>query len=631
MTVLDKINAPQDLRIIKKGLLPELISEIRGEIIRTVSHNGGHLASSLGTVELAVALHYVYDAPRDKIVWDVGHQAYAHKILTGRRERFHTLRTHGGISGFPKRDESEYDAFGTGHSSTAISAALGLTVAGDMTKQGFKVVAVVGDGSLTGGLAFEGLQNAGHLGKDILVILNDNEMFISHRVGAFAGYLTKLLTAGALKKFETKIEVLAKRVHFWGAHMLRVAKRFKVLLSPGMLFEEMGFAYLGPVDGHDVFRLIDILTSIREMKGPVLLHVITKKGKGYAPAEHEPTRFHGIGSFNILTGESETSSKGISYTQVFNRTLVKLAHEDPKIVAITAAMQDGTGLDDFAREFPERFFDVGIAESHALTFAAGLAAEGLRPVCAIYSTFMQRGLDQIVHDISLQKLPVVLALDRAGIVGEDGATHHGAFDLSYLRFIPNLTIMAPADENDFQHMLKTALTLQGPSAIRYPRGEGQGVPMDAEMKALTPGESAVLKEGRDVYLLAIGAMVHPALRAAELLEAKDISAGVVNVRFIKPFDVGMLRSLQEKIPMLVTLEENARIGGLFSTVAELCTGSRTTVRSVGLPDIFIEHGHPRALREKYGLTPETIAASIEEWIRDNSNTLLSRIPAILIP
>jgi 1-deoxy-D-xylulose-5-phosphate synthase len=615
MTILDKINTPQDLRIIKKELLPDLIAEIRDEIIRTVSRTGGHLASSLGTVELAVALHYVYNAPKDKIIWDVGHQAYAHKLLTGRRERFRTLRTHGGISGFPKREESEYDAFGTGHSSTAISAALGFSAAADITKQDFKVVAVVGDGSLTGGLAFEGLQNAGHLGKDILVVLNDNEMFISHRVGAFAGYLAKLLTAGTIKKFEKRIELMAKRVHFWGAQILRVAKRFKVLLSPGMLFEEMGFAYLGPVDGHDVFRLIEILTAIKEMKGPILLHIVTKKGKGYQPAENEPTKFHGIGSFNILTGEPEASTKGISYTQVFNQSLVKLAKQDPKIVAITAAMQDGTGLGEFARQFPGRFFDVGIAESHALTFAAGLAAEGLRPVCAIYSTFVQRGLDQIIHDISLQKLPVVLALDRAGIVGEDGATHQGAFDLSFLRFIPNLTIMAPADENELQHMIKTAFSLDGPSAIRYPRGEGQGIDLDPEMKVLKTGKSFVIREGSDVYLLAIGTMVYPAMHAAEILAAKNVSAGVVNIRFIKPFDVDMLRDVRTKTTRLVTLEENALIGGLFSTVAELCSDSKTNILSIGFPDAFIEHGHPETLREKYGLTSEAIASRVLDWIR----------------
>ena len=513
MNILEKINGPEDLRVIKKELLPELAAEIRRKIIETTSTNGGHVAPSLGTVELTIALHYIFEAPKDKIIWDVGHQAYAHKIITGRAKTFSSLRTFGGISGFPRREESEFDPFGVGHSSTAISAALGFAVARDARGESHKVVAVIGDGSMTGGLAFEGLQNAGHLGADLLVILNDNEMFISHRVGALARYLTKLLTAGSLKRLEEKVETFFKRIHFWGSHVLRVAKRFKVLLFPGMLFEEMGFGYLGPVDGHDMEGLIEILGSVKDLKGPLLLHVITKKGKGYPPAEAEPTKFHGIGKFDAVTGETAAAGSVPTYTGVFSNTLVSLAGSDDRIMAITAAMPEGTGLDEFAKAFPQRFFDVGIAEGHALTFAAALAAAGMRPVCAIYSTFLQRSVDQIIHDIALQKLPVVLAIDRAGIVGEDGATHQGVFDLSFLRYIPGLTIMAPADENELQHMLKTALSLPGPSAVRYPRGTGTGIKLDSEMKTIPVGKAEIKKEGGDVTILAIGNMVQPSLVA----------------------------------------------------------------------------------------------------------------------
>ncbi|MEW6557973.1 MAG: 1-deoxy-D-xylulose-5-phosphate synthase, partial [Elusimicrobiota bacterium] len=474
MKILDKIDKPSDLRVIKKELLPQLADEIRELIVSSVSQTGGHLAPSLGTVELTIALHYVFESPKDKIVWDVGHQAYTHKIITGRREKFSRLRQINGISGFPKIEESEYDAFGAGHSSTAISAALGLAVARDMKNENYRVVAVVGDGALTGGLAYEGLLNAGHSGTDMLVILNDNEMFISYRVGAFAAYLTKLITGGLYSKLYKKVEKFLSRIHFWGSQIMRVAKRFRVLLFPGMLFEEMGFAYLGPIDGHDINKLIELLTKVKNLKGPILLHLITKKGKGYKPAENKPTEFHGIGKFDINTGNSITETKIPTYTQIFSQTLVKLAKQDEKIVAITAAMAEGTGLTEFQKEFPNRFFDVGIAEGHAVTFAAGLATGGYKPVVAIYSTFLQRAFDEIVHDVCLQKLPVVFAIDRAGIVGEDGATHQGAFDLSYLRMIPDLVIMAPSDENELQNMLKTALSLSQPAAIRYPRGCGVG-------------------------------------------------------------------------------------------------------------------------------------------------------------
>ncbi len=612
-TILDKINAPQDLRIIKKELLGQLSQEIREEIIQTVSQTGGHLASSLGAVEIAVALHYVYNSPTDKIIWDVGHQAYAHKLLTGRRNTFKTQRTFGGLSGFPKRTESEHDVFGTGHSSTSISAALGMAAARDMKGGDNKVVAVIGDGSMTSGLSFEGMQNVGHLGSDMLVVLNDNEMFISHRVGALAAYFAKLTTGGLFKNFEHRVEDFFKRMHFWGSQLLRVAKRFKVLLFPGMLFEEMGFSYLGPVDGHDVHALIEILSNVKKLKGPVLLHVITKKGKGYKPAESEPTKFHGVGRFNIITGEPE-AGKGGGFTKVFGSTLQRLARADERIVAVTAAMSEGTGLADFAKEFPKRTFDVGIAEGHALTFAAGLAADGIKPVVAIYSTFLQRSVDQIIHDIALQKLPVIMAIDRAGLVGEDGATHHGAFDLSYLRYVPDLAIMAPADENELQHMLFTAVGLNVPVAIRYPRGtSGSVTPMDKELKALPLGRAEVKVEGKDLYILAIGSTVVPCVEAAALLKNKGISAGVVNMRFAKPLDVPLIQKLARETGKLVVVEENSIIGGLYGAVCEQVAGGNTAVLPIALPDQFVEHGAQTLLRDKYGLTAEKIAFAVENW------------------
>ena len=616
MSLLDKIKEPSDLRVLDKTLLPELAKEIREELIQTVSKTGGHLASSLGAVEIALAMHFVYDSPKDKFIWDVGHQAYAHKLLSGRKDRFYTQRTYEGISGFPKIAESKHDAFGVGHSSTSISAALGFAVARDLSGSNEKVVAVIGDGSMTGGLAFEGLQNAGHIGSDMLVILNDNEMFISHRVGAIAGYFAKLLTAGSVKNVEKRIEQFFKRMHFWGAGVIKVAKRFKVLLFPGMLFEEMGFAYLGPVDGHDLFGLIDILSNIKKLKGPVLLHVITKKGKGYKPAEDAPTKFHGIGRFNIITGESEEKSKSaLSYTEVFSKTIVKLARENDKIIAITAAMPDGTGLSSFAKEFPKRFFDVGIAEAHALTFAAGLAAAGYKPVCAIYSTFMQRAYDQIIHDVALQNLNVVLAIDRAGLVGEDGPTHHGSFDLSYLRCVPNLTIMAPSNENELACMLKTAFEINGPVAIRYPRGSGVGVVVDENLKIMKVGVSEVLKDGSDVCFLAIGNMVEPTMRAAEILEKKNIKSTVINMRWLKPIDEKQVFSCAKKFKKIITVEDNSIVGGLYSAVSELTGLGVDGVLGIALPDSFVEHGDITSLRKKCGFNPESIAQSAEKFYR----------------
>lgn len=615
MKILDKINSPADLQLLKKEVLPELAKEIRELMISTVSQVGGHLAPSLGTVELTIAIHYVLNAPTDKIIWDVGHQAYTHKIITGRKDSFSTLRQTSGISGFPKIEESKFDAFGTGHSSTAISAALGFAVSRDLNGEDHKVVAIVGDGAMTGGLAYEGLLNAGLSGTDMLVILNDNEMFISHRVGAFAAYLTKFLTGGPYNRFYKKVEKFLSRTHFWGSRIMRVAKRFRVLLFPGMLFEEMGFAYLGPVNGHDIGKLIEILSNVKKLRGPVLLHVITKKGKGYSVAEDNPTAFHGIGKFNIITGDPVSDSKLPTYTQIFSQTLIKLARKDKKIIAITAAMADGTGLVEFQREFPERFFDVGIAEGHAVDFAAGLAASGYKPVVAIYSTFLQRALDEIIHDVCLQKLPVIFAIDRAGIVGEDGATHQGAFDLSYLRMVPNMVIMSPSNENDLQNMLKTAVSLNQPVAIRYPRGEISGVQLDIEPKILQIGKSEIVTDGKDIFIFAVGNMVNPSVAISKKFSSKRISCGVVNTRFVKPLDVDLIKTIVRKVKKIITVEENVISGGFGSAVCELLKDSNVKIHTIGLPDRFIEHGKQNEIREKYGLTEEKIHASIKEWLK----------------
>lgn len=615
MKILEKINNPKDLQMIRKEVLPELAEEIRELMISAVSQVGGHLAPSLGTVELTIAIHYVFNSPKDKILWDVGHQAYAHKIITARRDKFSTLRQTDGLSGFPKIAESEFDAFGTGHSSTAISAALGFAVARDLDGSSDKIVAVVGDGAMTGGLSYEGLLNAGHSGTDMLVILNDNEMFISRRVGALASYLTKLITGGLYKKFHKKVEEFLSRIHFWGSQIMRVAKRFRVLLFPGMLFEEMGFAYLGPVDGHDISKLIEILEKIKMLKGPILLHVITKKGKGYTPAENDATAFHGIGKFDITTGDPISSSKIPTYTKVFSQTLLKLAEKDEKIIAITAAMADGTGLVDFHKRFPRRFFDVGIAEGHAVDFAAGLAAAGYKPVVAIYSTFLQRALDEIIHDVCLQKLPVIFAVDRAGIVGEDGATHQGAFDLTYLRMVPNIVIMAPSDENELQHMLKTAVFLNQPVAIRYPRAQGLGVPLDEGLNVLTLGKSEIITEGKDIFIIAIGNMVNPAVKVSKMFSDEGISCGVVNARFVKPLDTDLIKNVAKKANKIITVEENVISGGFGNAVLELLKDSSVKIHTIGIPDKFIEHGKQDQIRERYSLTAETIHKNIKEWLK----------------
>lgn len=615
MKVLPSIQSPKDLRLIKKELLPTLCEELRSVIIETASKNGGHLGSSLGAVEIITALHYVFNTPEDKIVFDTGHQAYAHKLLTGRQKEFSTIRTHNGLSGFPKRHESEYDTFGVGHASTAISAALGMAIARDQKKENSKVIALVGDGCLTGGMAYEAMQNAGLLRTDLLVILNDNQMFISQRVGALGRALTKLLTARYVQLAEEKASNFLKRFDEFGNNAAKLAKRARSILFPGTLFEEMGFRYFGPVNGNDINAMLEVLESVKDVKGPVMLHVVTKKGKGYKPAEEKPTKFHGVGVFDVDTGDSIGKSNSITFTQAFSDALVKLAEKDPAITAITAAMPEGTGLDAFRDKFPSRYFDVGIAEEHAATFAAGLAAGGSKPIVALYSTFAQRCYDQILHDIALQKLPVVFALDRAGLVGEDGPTHHGVFDLSFLRDIPNLILAAPADENEVQHMLKTAFDAKAPFVLRYPRGAGFNVEMDAKPKRLEIGKGVWLKKGKDVNILAIGNRVHPALQAAEALEKKGIRCGVANMRFVHPLDTQLIDEALKLSRRIVTVEDNMLAGGFGSAVAEYLTDKQADFKllRLGIGDEFVEHGKVAQLFDQLGLNAEQITQHILKW------------------
>ena len=617
MKVLPSIQNPRDLRLIKKELLPTLCEELRQVIIDTASHNGGHLGSSLGAVEIITALHYVFNTPDDKIVFDTGHQAYAHKLLTGRQKEFATIRTQNGLSGFPKRTESEYDTFGAGHASTAISAALGLAIARDQRKEKNKVVAVVGDGCLTGGMAYEAMQNAGLLRTDMLVILNDNQMFISKRVGALGKALTKLLTTKYMQLAEEKATNFLKRFDELGNNAAKLAKRARSILFPGTLFEEMGFRYFGPVNGNDINEMIEVLENLKDVKGPVMLHVVTKKGKGYKPAEEKPTKFHGIGIFDVETGDSLGKSSALTFTKAFSDALLKLAEKDTSIAAITAAMPEGTGLDAFRDKFPSRYFDVGIAEEHAATFAAGLAAGGVKPIVALYSTFAQRCYDQILHDICLQKLPVVFALDRAGLVGEDGPTHHGVFDLSFLRDIPNLILAAPADENEMQHMLKTAFDAKAPFVLRYPRGTGFGVKLDDEPQDLPIGKGVWLKKGKDATILAIGNRVHPALAAAEALKKHKIDCGVVNMRFVKPLDTQIIDEALKVSKHLVTVEDNMLAGGFGSAVAQYLADKQANFKllRLGIGDEFVEHGKVANLFDKLGLNAGQMTDHILKWIK----------------
>ena len=621
--LLKQIHNPSDLRHLRPTDLPRLAQEIREEIIRTVSKVGGHLASSLGVVELTLALHYVFDTPRDRIVWDVGHQTYAHKLITGRQENFHTLRQSGGICGFPRREESAYDAFGTGHSGTSISAALGMAQARCLRGEDYKVIAVIGDGSMTAGEAFEGLNQAGAMDKNLIVVLNDNELSISPNVGALSSYLNRLMTGQFATHFREEIKNFLRKLPGIGGSALKWAKyaeeSFKGFFLPGLLFEELGFKYVGPLPGHTIDSLIENFRNIKQLRGPILVHVLTTKGKGYEPAEKDPVTFHGVGPFQPETGEIRNHQGGcLSYTEAFGKTMVKLAREIPCLVGITAAMPQGTGLDPFASEFPDRFFDVGIAEQHGITFAAGMAVEGFIPVVAIYSTFMQRAYDQILHDVCLQNLPVVLALDRGGIVGADGSTHQGLFDFSYLRHIPNLVVMAPKDENELQHMLKTATSCGRPVSLRYPRGNGWRGVLDEEIKELPVGKAEVLRTGKDVILLAIGSVVKDALEAASRLQEQGVAATVVNARFVKPLDAGLIVSLVAECRRLVTVEENALQGGFGSAVLELLEEKGITgiqIKRLGIPDVFVEHGAQDELRHKYGIDAEGIVRAAEELLR----------------
>lgn len=621
-SILDTIQGPQDLNNLSQTQMEKLAGEIRGLLIHTVALNGGHLAPNLGVVELTLALHKVFDSPRDKIVWDVGHQAYVHKILTGRRAEFATLRRIGGISGFPKRSESAHDIFGTGHSSTSISAAVGLAVARDLAGQKHHVVAVIGDGSLTGGQAFEALNHAGHIGANLTVILNDNEMSIARNVGAMSEYLSKLRTDPAYYRMKHDVEYLLKRIPAIGERVARTVERLKdglkYLVVPGMIFEELGFTYIGPIDGHNLPGLVDVMQKSRQMQGPVIIHVITRKGKGYGPAESNPDKFHGVGPFDVETGELRKNGQHPSYTSVFGDTLVEVAGRDPAVVAITAAMPEGTGLKNFAAAYPDRFFDVGIAEPHAVTMAAGLASQGMKPVVALYSTFVQRAYDQILHDICLQNLPVVFAVDRAGIVGEDGPTHHGVFDLAYLRHIPNLTVMAPKDEGELRHMLYTAVNHGGPVALRYPRSEGVGSATDEALRQLEIGRAEELRSGRDIVLVAAGVMAGECLAASERLSRQGIDAGVVNARFVKPLDTALLRRLAREVGVIVTVEDNILAGGFGSAVLEYINSQNLNwvkVFRVGLPDRFIEHGARAELLAQYGLDGEGIAGLVASYVR----------------
>ena len=622
--ILETVNSPADVKALSLEQLKQLAEEIRQLLISVISKTGGHLAPNLGVVELTLALHRVFTTPKDKIVFDVGHQSYIHKIITGRREQFSTLRQYGGLSGFPKRSESEHDAFGTGHSSTSISAALGMAVARDLQGEDYNVIAVIGDGSMTGGMAFEALNNAGTLHKKMIVVLNDNEMSISKNVGAMSEYLYQLRTGETYNKIKHDIEGWLKNMEF-GTDVLKAIRRLKgsvkYLMVPTSIFEELGFTYLGPVDGHDLQGLTEVLQAAKKIDGPVLVHVLTKKGKGYKPAEESPNKFHGTGPFDIATGKKIANPNApITYTEVFGKTLTELANADKDIIGITAAMPDGTGMSTFAKAHPERFFDVGIAEQHAVTSAAGAAAAGMKPVAAIYSTFLQRAYDSVLHDICMQKLHVTLCLDRAGLVGDDGYTHHGVFDYAYLRSMPEMTIMAPKDENELRHMLKTAVDFDGPVSVRYPRGSGVGVEISEPMHSLPIGKAEVLREGKDVCLWAIGSMVQSALQAADKLAEQGISAGIVNMRFAKPLDEELLLEHAAQYGKIVTLEEGVLQGGVGSAVLETLNAAKMLqkcqVLTLGIPDEFVLHGDKKLLFKDLGLDVETIAVKIAALVKE---------------
>lgn len=617
--LLNRIEKPEDVKALTVRELEQLASELRHFIIDTVSQNGGHLAPNLGTVELTLALYSVFSFPGDKLVWDVGHQAYTHKILTGRRDAFKTLRKKGGITGFPNRSESVYDAFGVGHASTSISAALGMALARDAKGEKNQVIAVIGDGALTGGESFEALNNAGDLGTKLIVILNDNEMSIDANVGAMSEYLSRIRIAPQYARAKRDMGSLLMSIPHIGDKVYKTASHLKdgvrSVLVPGSLFEEMGFHYIGPIDGHNIDLLEEVLASAKEMEGPVLIHIHTVKGKGYKPAEQAPDKFHGVGCFDPSTGKSaKKAGCAPSYTSVFSKALIDLAKDRPDILAITAAMPSGTGLKAFGQAYPKRFFDVGIAEEHAMTLAAGMAAAGMHPVIALYSTFAQRAYDQLIHDVCLQNLPVTICLDRAGLVGEDGPTHHGVFDLSYLRQMPNMCVMAPKDEEELRHMLATAIAIEGPAAVRYPRGAGLGVPLTDSLETLPVGKAEVLQEEGDIAFLAVGTMVEKAKEAAAILKEEGIEAAVVNMRFIKPLDTELLGEMARTKRLLITAEENVLAGGFGSAVAEYLAdhGLEVPLLRFGIPDRFIEQGTRRELLSLCGLQPDEMAERIRE-------------------
>ncbi len=617
--ILNNINSPQDIKDFNLHQLKLLCSEIREYMIDVISQVGGHFASGLGAVEITVALHKVFNTPKDKIVFDTGHQAYPHKILTGRREQLQTIRQLHGISGFLKRTESQYDAFGAGHASTSISAALGMAVARDERGENHKVIAVIGDGAMTGGLAYEALNNSGLIGTDIIVVLNDNNMSIAPNMWQLSNYFNELISHPGYNRFKGAMWDLTGKLDNFGDRIRKAASRvesgIKSVFTPGMLFEALGFRYFGPINGHNVAKLIKIFEQIKLLKGPILVHTITEKGKGYEPAEENRIKFHGMSPFDKITGEVIKNGNGIpSYTSIFGNTLVELVKSNHKIVGVTAAMPDGTGLNLLQKEYPKNYFDVGIAEAHAVTFSAGLATEGIIPVVSIYSTFLQRAFDQIIHDVALQKLHVVFALDRAGLVGADGPTHHGAFDLTYLRMIPNMVIMAPKDESELRDMLYTAIYYEeGPIALRYPRGSGCGVKLKDNFDKIPIGKGEILKKGENTVLLAVGKMVDYSLQAAEKLEDIDISTEVINMRFIKPLDTGLLDYAAGKFSNIIILEENTVTGGFGSGVLEYFAEKnyKNDILRIGLPDKFVEHGTQQQLHHLLGIDPNGIVKKVK--------------------
>jgi 1-deoxy-D-xylulose-5-phosphate synthase len=616
--LLTEINSPEKLKQLTVPEIEQLAQEIRQFLIEKLSKTGGHLASNLGVVELTLALHYTFNSPTDKLIWDVGHQSYVHKILTGRLDQFDTLRKYKGLAGFPKRTETIHDVWETGHSSTSLSAAMGMALARDLKGQHNKVVAIIGDGALTGGMAFEALNHMGHEGTNVITILNDNEMSIAPNVGALHQYLGKLRTDHHYRKAKEELEALLMKIPAVGGKLAKTLERIKdslkYLLVSGILFEELGLTYLGPIDGHNLPELIEILKHASQMKGPILVHVITKKGKGYAPAEADAYTWHGASPYKIESGEMVKKAGPPSYPTIFANTVIRLAEIDKRVVAITPAMPGGSGLTKFAEVYPDRFFDVGIAEQHAVTMSAGLASQGIKPVCAIYSTFLQRGYDQVVHDVTRQNLNVIFAIDRSGFVGEDGETHHGLYDIGFLRAQPNIVIMMPKDENEFQQMLYTAVKYeQGPIAVRYPRGSGQGVPLDPDFREIQIGKSEVVRDGGQVALLALGNMVELAEQAAELLDAEGIDPMVVNARFVKPLDRNFLLHLAKEGFRIVTIEEAAEAGGFGSAVLEFYAAEgyhNVIVDIIGVPDVFVEQGSVAEQRKEIGLTPERIAQHV---------------------